>query len=311
VEFTGPGADSSAAGPPPATSSDRDHRQAPVAEAATARRRERRQWRVVAVLAFVIGAGSGAGVGYAVAQTLHDQYRTIVSFSPNESVFSTMPDVQSVLQRVLPAVVAIRATQSCTSGGVQRSTTQTGSGMVLSSGGQVLTNDHVVAKATLITITLPGRLGRLRAVVVGADPAADVALLEIVGASNLPVVHFGRSNGVRVGDPVLAIGNALDLSRTSPSVTSGIISAQGRSIEAEGSCQSSERLTDLLQTQAPINPGNSGGPLVAASGLVVGMNTATASSGPGNARAEDIGFAIPIDAIEALLPALESHAPPA
>jgi len=275
-------------------------------DSTTARRLERRRWQSVVLLAALVGAGIGAATGYWLAESIHGHYRTVVSFSPNESVFSTMSDAQSVLQRVLPAVVAIRATRTCPSGGVLRSSKVSGTGMVLTPGGEVLTNDHVVARATVITVTLSGRAGPLRAVVLGADPAADVALLQIVGAKDLPVVHFGRSSSVRVGDPVLAIGNALDLSSASPSVTSGIISAEGRGIEAAGSCESTEQLQDLLQTQAPINAGNSGGPLVASSGLVVGMNTATATSGPGNARAENIGFAIPIDAIEALLPALEA-----
>jgi serine protease Do len=104
---------------------------------------------------------------------------------------------------------------------------------------------------------------------------------------------------------VLAIGNALALSQSTPSVTEGIISAEGRSIQAgDADCAGTESLDGLLQTQAPINPGNSGGPLVDSAGQVIGMNTAAATSSSGNAPAQNIGFAIPIDSVTSLLPGL-------
>jgi putative serine protease PepD len=110
-----------------------------------------------------------------------------------------------------------------------------------------------------------------------------------------------------VGDAVVAIGNALGLSAGTPTVTQGIISAKGRSVQASDSSGSStESLTNMFQTDAAINPGNSGGPLVDSSGHVIGMNTAVASSADGTSQAQNIGFAIPSNKIGKLLPALRS-----
>jgi len=272
------------------------------------RQAERRLWRLVAAVALLVGILAGGGAGLLVMQTIRARYGAVVSFSPNLSVFSTIPDVPQLLPKVLPAVVAIRAVRTCGTASGPGAEQVAGSGMILTAGGDVLTNDHVVAHASSITVTVPGQAAPLRAVLLGADASEDVALLRVVGARRFPTVHFGRSAGVEVGDPVLAIGDALALSNTEPSVTEGIISATGRAVQAGGHCETSEKLTGLLQTQAAINSGNSGGPLVTGDGLVIGMSTATGASTPGNPRAQDIGFAIPIDTIEALLPGLE-HPP--
>jgi putative serine protease PepD len=112
---------------------------------------------------------------------------------------------------------------------------------------------------------------------------------------------------VQVGDAVVAIGNALGLSAGTPTVTQGIISAKGRTVEASDAAgNSTETLTNMFQTDAAINPGNSGGPLVDSSGKVIGMNTAVASSADGTSQAQNIGFAIPSNKIEKLLPGLRS-----
>ena len=111
----------------------------------------------------------------------------------------------------------------------------------------------------------------------GTDPSVDLALVQIDHASGLPTVTLGDSSQTRVGDTVLAIGNALALAG-GPSVTEGIVSAENRSLSAENDSGQTENLTGLLQTDAAINPGNSGGPLVNAQAQVVGMNTAVASS---------------------------------
>jgi len=178
--------------------------------------------------------------------------------------------------------------------------------MILTRGGEILTNDHVIANATQITVTLHGQKTAYPATLLGTDPSYDVALLQMHGPTTLRAVSFGDSSTIRVGEDVLAIGNALALSQSTPSVTEGIISAEGRSITSGGqNCAGTESLSGLLQTQAPINPGNSGGPLVDSAGQVIGMNTAAATTTAGDAPTQNIGFAIPIGSIRALIPGLE------
>jgi putative serine protease PepD len=179
--------------------------------------------------------------------------------------------------------------------------------MIISSDGEVVTNNHVISGATTITVTLYGSLKALPATLIDTDPANDIALLQIEGQSNLPTVSYGDSDDVQVGDAVVAIGNALGLSAGTPTVTQGIISAKGRTVEAsDDSGTSTETLVNMMQTDAAINPGNSGGPLVDSSGVVIGMNTAVASSADGTAQAQDIGFAIPSNKITRLLPGLRN-----
>jgi S1-C subfamily serine protease len=142
----------------------------------------------------------------------------------------------------------------------------------------------VVEAADEIIVTLSDG-EELTAEVLGTDPTRDLAILD-VEAEGLPTAALGDSDNLRVGDSVVAIGNALALGQE-PTVTSGIVSAVNRSIAASGSVT----LRDLIQTDAAINPGNSGGPLVNAAGEVIGMNTAIAGG------AENIGFAISISSI--------------
>jgi S1-C subfamily serine protease len=130
-----------------------------------------------------------------------------------------------------------------------------------------------------------------------------VALIKINNVSNEPTVTFGNSNALQFGDAVVAIGNALGLAAGTPTVTTGIVSALGRTVTA-GTANSSETLNNMIQTDAAINPGNSGGPLLDSSGAVIGMNTAVAGSSTGSS-AQNIGFAIPSARIVALLPELE------
>jgi len=181
-----------------------------------------------------------------------------------------------------------------------------GTGMIVTSSGDVVTNDHVVAGAHSITVTLHGSSTAHRATLLGADQADDVALLRIEGVSGLPTVTFGDSSTVQVGDPVVAIGNALGLGG-SPTVTSGIISAENRQITASRDDGGTETLGGMLQTDAAINPGNSGGPLVDSAGQVVGMNTAGAGTSSDGSSAQDIGFAIPSNRISAIVDRLEGE----
>jgi serine protease Do len=165
--------------------------------------------------------------------------------------------------------------------------------MILSADGLVLTNAHVGDGATSIVVTLAAQTTGHSASVVGIDSTNDVAVIKVQGVSALTPVKLGSSASAQVGDPVIAIGNALDL-QGGPTVTEGIISALNRSISDPGIS-----LSGLIQTDAAINPGNSGGPLVNSAGEVIGMNTATTTA------AQNIGFAISIDKIQSLLPGLE------
>jgi serine protease Do len=166
-----------------------------------------------------------------------------------------------------------------------------GSGFIVRPDGYIVTNNHVVDGATEITVKLSGDR-HFTAKVVGRDPKTDLALLKI-DAQNLPVLTFGDSDKLQVGEPVMAIGNPFGLEGT---VTTGIVSAKGRVI-GEGPYD------DFIQTDASINPGNSGGPLVNQAGQVVGIDTAIVSQSGGSVG---IGFAIPINEAKTILPQLEA-----
>jgi S1-C subfamily serine protease len=183
-----------------------------------------------------------------------------------------------------------------------------GTGMIISSNGLVVTNNHVIAASVpggTITVTRTGSTKALPATLVGTNPVDDVALIRIDNTSKLPTVTFGNSNALVVGDSVVAIGNALGLAAGTPTVTNGIVSALGRTVTAS-STSSSETLNNMIQTDAAINPGNSGGPLLDAQGDVIGMNTAVAGTLPDGTSAQNIGFAIPVATIESLLKSLKA-----
>jgi serine protease Do len=162
-----------------------------------------------------------------------------------------------------------------------------GSEVIISREGHIVTNNHVVEGAQEVTVTMADQQ-TYKAQVVGRDPKTDLAVLKIDGKASLPVAAMGNSSNLRVGDWVVAIGNPFGLSHT---VTAGIVSAKGRVIGAGP-------YDDFIQIDAPINPGNSGGPLFNMQGEMVGINTAIIASGQG------IGFAIPIDLAKPLIPQL-------
>ena len=269
-------------------------------------------WAVISMVAALIGAVVGGGI---VAVSSHNGgSSTVKEISAGPALLNGTTNIETVIAKVLPAVVSIDATSPApatqsifggTSGGAVQE--DQGTGMIITSSGEVITNNHVIAGATTITVTLFGSLKALPATLVDTDPANDVALLQITNASNLPTVSYGNSDNVQVGDAVVAIGNALGLSAGTPTVTQGIISAKGRTVQAgDSSGNAAETLTNMFQTDAAINPGNSGGPLVDSSGKVIGMNTAVAASANGTSQAQNIGFAIPSNKIGQLLPALRS-----
>jgi len=191
-------------------------------------------------------------------------------------------DVRSLLEKVSPSVVSVHTGT--------RDGDAAGSGIVISDDGLVLTNAHVVAGARTIEVDFSdGRTAEAR--LIGAVPENDVALVQAEGlAEPVTAAELGSSADLVVGDQVIAIGNALNLGEA-PSVTTGIVSALGRSIRSP----TGDSLFDLIQTDAAINPGNSGGPLVNAAGQVVGVNTAIL------ADAQNIGFALSIDSISDLI----------
>jgi serine protease Do len=157
--------------------------------------------------------------------------------------------------------------------------TSLGSGFIVDPSGLVVTNNHVIADADEITVVLHDN-SRLEATIVGRDPKTDLALLKVENGKSLPFVEFGDSDGARVGDWVIAIGNPFGLGNT---VTAGILSARGRDINAGP-------YDDFLQTDAPINRGNSGGPMFDMNGKVIGVNTLIYSPSGGSVG---IGFATP------------------
>jgi len=265
------------------------------------RPRSSRGWVAVAVVAAIIGAGVGAGV---TAATDHADSTglTVIegSSAPGPAMLSGNVSIPKLVAKVLPAVVSIDVTDS--------EEEDEGTGMILSSNGEVVTNNHVIALAAAggkITVTRSGTTKKHTATLIGTDPTDDVALLQIKGVSGLPTIAFGDSNKADVGDAVVAIGNALGLQAGTPTVTQGIISALGRTVTAgeEGSSLT-ETLTNMIQTDAAINPGNSGGPLIDTAGQVIAMNTAVAGSTGNGTDAQNIGFAIPSAKIESLLPML-------
>jgi S1-C subfamily serine protease len=179
----------------------------------------------------------------------------------------------------------------------QQQGTATGSGIVISANGTILTNWHVVENAVKVTVSLEeGKT--VNAQVVGKDPSNDLAVLRIpTEGLTLHPLTLGDSSTVQVGDPVLAIGNPFDLERT---LTTGVISALQRHITAPNGFT----ISNVLQTDAPINPGNSGGPLLNAAGQVIGINSQIETGGSGDGSV-GIGFAVPINTAKAELPALE------
>lgn len=260
------------------------------------------------LLAAVVGAGAGAGVNYALPRK-----KTVVEqVAPGPAMLTQSVSIPSILAKVQPAVVSIKATAPETASvigpGLPGIVEDEGTGMVISKSGLILTNNHVIVGSTEVRVTLYGQTKSLGATVVGTDPTDDIAVLRINHPpASLHTVHFGNSSLVKVGDAVVAIGNALGLGGAL-TVTQGIISAEGRTITAviPNTNGKQETLTNMLQTDAAINPGNSGGPLVDSAGQVIGMNTAVASSSGDNAPAQNIGFAIPINKVRHLLPAIES-----
>ena len=182
--------------------------------------------------------------------------------------------VIEISKRVTPSVVHVEAIVKVN----DRRNEVTGSGVIASADGRILTNHHVVEKAEKVTVTMPGVAGKIPARIIGSDKQTDIALLRIEAPQPLPAATFGTSDEVRVGQWVLAVGNPYGLDGT---VSLGIVSAKGRNLGIP------DLINDFIQTDAMIDRGSSGGPLVDLDGRVVGIN----SRGQGRG----IGFTIPVD----------------
>ena len=266
-----------------------------------------RTWLPIALVAALIGGVVGAAVT-AIADHNGNSAGTGVTIhesnaSPGAAVLSGNVTIPQLVDKVIPAVVSI----DVKSGGSE----DEGTGMIITSDGEVITNNHVIelyvqgGDTGSITVTEYGQTKALPSTLVGYDQTKDVALLKITNASNLPTVTFGNSGKAVVGDAVVAIGNALGLSAGTPTVTQGIVSALGRSVTAGGEGTQTETLQNLIQTDAAINAGNSGGPLIDTAGQVIAMNTAVAGTSSDGTSSQNIGFAIPIAQVESLLPELQ------
>jgi S1-C subfamily serine protease len=157
----------------------------------------------------------------------------------------------------------------------------------------VLTNHHVVDGSSSIRVSIEGRSGTYGAHVIGVAPGADVALIQIEGVSGLPTVSLASSSGLKVGDAIVAIGNALGQGGA-PTVTTGVVTALNQTITASEGGGKSEQLTGMIQSDAPISPGDSGGALVNAAGQVVGMITAGDISGF-QSQTSTVNYAVPAD----------------
>jgi putative serine protease PepD len=238
----------------------------------------------------VIGGGAGAGVVALMDQPTSSSgsaaaAQSVVIKNPQNATTAT-----AAAAKAAPSVVTIYVSNNSTAG--------SGSGVVLTDDGYVLTNNHVVTlegsgTGTVQVRTADGKL--YDATVVGTDPSSDLSVVKLSGASGLTPATFADSSKVQVGDVAVAIGAPLGLSNT---VTDGIVSATGRAVST-GSTQSDSTVIDAIQTDAAINPGNSGGALVNAAGEVIGINTAiatVASGTPGGSSQSGnigVGFAIP------------------
>ena len=236
-------------------------------------RRGRKLGAAVAAALVLIGVGGGAGIAYATRQG--SGTAAGLAASPAGHSLTTA----QIAAAVDPGVVDINTNLG------------EGTGMIATSNGEIITNNHVIEDATTISVVIDHR-GTYKATVVGTDASGDVAVLQLSGVSGLPTVKFGNSSTVRIGNSVVAIGNAGGQGFPS-TVTAGAVTALGRTITASDDYGLSESLTGTIQTDALIEPGNSGGPLVDSAGDVIGMDTAAASAD----GATPIGFALPINKV--------------
>ena len=244
----------------------------------------------------VVALAGGAALGGLIGSMDHTAAGIVTATS------KTSLSASQIASRVDPALVDVVSTDG------YQGATSAGTGIVLSSSGVVLTNNHVVNGATAIKVTDIGNGKTYTATVVGYDDSHDVAVIQLQGASGLTTASLGNSSTVQTGDSVTALGNAEGKGGT-PSVASGTVTALNQSITASDELSSvSEQLTGLIETNAPIQPGDSGGSLVNSYGQVIGMDTAASSSdqSAGQSATATQAFAIPINEAVSIAHQIES-----
>ncbi|MDT5022100.1 MAG: putative serine protease PepD [Mycobacterium sp.] len=248
----------------------------------------------VAVLALLVGGGAGALGGYVAGGDGSSALSSANALNAPKPAQQTgnapAGSVEAVANKLLPSVVELQVQGGNSAG--------EGSGFILSQDGYILTNNHVVEVAAnggqIQALFQDGR--KAAAKVVGRDPTTDIAVVKVDGMTGLTPVELGRSDDLRVGQGVVAVGSPFELAGT---VTSGIVSSLHRPVRAGGSNGDQTTVMDAVQTDAAINPGNSGGALVNMSGQLVGVNSAIATLGGDSPDAQSgsigLGFAIPVD----------------
>ena len=258
------------------------------------------------VLIAVVAAAAGAGIGWGLARAVNNRPVAQATTSPEAPIQQVTPGTSTspssttdaIAAKVSPAIVDINT--------VLGNGAAAGTGMLISSTGEILTNNHVVNGSTSITVTVQGRSQKYSAHVVGVDISQDIAVIQIDGSvSGLPTVKFADSSSLEVGQTVVALGNALGRGGA-PNVTSGQITALDQTITASSGGSSSETLNGMIQSDAVIYEGDSGGALVNTSGQVVGMITAGQAQGF-RSSASDVGFAIAANTAVGVVNRIRAH----
>ncbi len=256
--------------------------------------KRRRGGLVLAGLVAAALVGAAAGFGGAALHDADDggsTSPTVSSLSDDSSSSSDLPQgtIEKVAAAVMPSVVQINVAGSTSQQGAG-----TGTGVIISDDGEILTNNHVIESAAdggSITVSFDdGSLAK--AEIMGRDPKTDLAVVKAEGKSGLTPATLGSSEALQVGQEVVAIGSPYGLEST---VTSGIVSALNRPVTSADESGSNSTVFPAVQTDAAINPGNSGGPLVDLDGRVIGINSAIRTSSTGESGSIGLGFAIPID----------------
>jgi S1-C subfamily serine protease len=257
------------------------------------------------VLIAIVAAGVGAGIGWSLARAINSQQvatapsaSPITPVNPGTGGSSNNSSTSAIAAKVSPAIVDVNTTIG--------SSQAAGSGMIISSDGEILTNNHVVSGSTSITVTLQGRSQTYTAHVVGVDISQDIAVIQIdESVSGLPTVTFANSSSLQVGDSVVALGNALGQGGA-PHATQGQITALDQTITASEGPGSAETLSGMIESDAVIYPGDSGGALINTSGQVVGMITAGEAQGFRSA-ASDTGYAIASNTAVGIVNRVRAH----